>query len=111
MSAVNFNMTDSIIKSALVQQIQDRDVDIARSSQQAQQAFQAELARQAEEVVENVMETEQNGVDEDSENETGGGKKKKRRRSPNEPEDDDPAQGWTMGPDDDGRPHTINIIA
>lgn len=110
MSAINQNMQENIIKSSLVQVIQDRDVDIARSSQQAHEAFQQELSRRSREVVHEVEEADQNGVDEDPEKERQGKGRKGKRRMPQEPEDE-LLKGWTMGPDDDGKPHTINIIA
>ena len=101
---------DTPLKAPLVQQIQERDADIVRSTQQSQQAFAEEMARRGNEAVRETGETDQNGIDEDPERQQNGGKKKK--RSPHYPgEEEDVSKGWTMGPDDDGKPHRINIIA
>lgn len=111
MSAINLNMQDNVMKSAYVSQIQDRSVDVARADHQAQSAFHEELTRQANEVVENVQEADQEEINEKNEKEKQReGKKKRRRRNPEEGEEKQ-ADGWTMGPDDDGKPHVINIIA
>lgn len=111
MSAINQNMQETIVKSSLVQQIQERDTDIARSSHQMQEAFAKELERKSHESVNEVEHVEQDGVNADAEKEGGGQKgKKRRRRNPDDP-DDPLLEGWSMGPDDDGKPHTINIIA
>lgn len=110
-SAINQNMQENIVKSSLVQQIQERDTDIARSSQQMQEAFTKELDRKSHEVVSEVKHVEQDGVNPDADKE-GSGKNggKRKRRNPDDP-DDPMMEGWSMGPDDDGKPHTINIIA
>lgn len=101
---------DNPLKAPLVQQMQERDNDIVRSSQQSQQAFAEELARRGNEAVRETGETDQNGVDEDPERQQSG-KKKKRTPGHYATDEDEVTKGWTMGPDDDGKPHRINIIA
>lgn len=112
MSAINLNMQDNVVKSSLVQQIQERDTDINRSSNQMHDAFAKEMARKSHEVVTEVEHTENHGINADNEGDEGrGGKQKKQhRRNPDDP-DDPLMEGWSMGPDDDGKPHSINIIA
>jgi hypothetical protein len=65
MKAVSFiNMQDGIIKSSLVQQVQQRVDEITRLQQASHVNFNEELARQADEVVLEAKQTENNESDE-----------------------------------------------
>lgn len=102
---------DQAMKASFISQIQDRSVDIERSSAQAHNAFNEELARRAEEVVEETEQAENNGIKDDDERGHEQKQQKRRRRHPEEPEGDELLEDWPMGPNDDGQPHSLNIIA
>lgn len=107
----SLSISEQAVKATYVSQIQDRHVDIDRASNQAQLAFNEELARKAEEVVEETEEAGQQIIREDEEKGHSQQEKKRRRRNPDEPEEDELLEDWPMGPDDDGKPHSLNIIA
>ena len=103
---------DQAMKASYISQIQDRSVDIQRSSTQAHVAFNEELTRKAEEVVKETEETENNGIRNDQERKKQQEEQhKRRRRRPEEPEQDEILEDWPMGPDNDGQQHSLNIIA
>ena len=107
----SLSIPEQAVKASYVSQIQDRHVDIERSSDQAHLAFNEELARKAEEVVEETEEVEQQIIRDDEEKGHSQKDKKRRRKNPEEPEGDQLTEDWPMGPDDDGKPHAINVIA
>lgn len=112
MSAINnLNMQDTVVKSSLVQSVQERDGDVNRAHLRAAEAFQEEVTRQAGEVVKNVPTAEQGGIRPDVGDRQNGGEKKKRgdRKQDATPEEAR-KNGWVMGVDDDGVPHTVNIV-
>lgn len=112
MSAINnLNMQDTVVKSSLVQSVQERDGDVGRAHNQAAQAFQEEVARRAEEAVQTVMQPEQQGIQQrQGGQQQGGGQGRKRRPGEDASPEEKAKDGWSMGADDDGQPHTINIV-
>lgn len=111
MSAINnLNMQDTVVKSSLVQSVQERDGDVGRAHNQAAQAFQEEVARRAEEAVQTVMQPEQQGIQQRQGGQQGGGQGRKRRPGAEASPEDKAKDGWSMGADDDGLPHAINIV-
>lgn len=109
MSAIiDFNSQIIANNSTLAPIIFERGTDVTRSQQQAAQAFSEELARQAEETVEEVNKTEQAGIRGDADKKNGKQQQHKNRQRTAEEEKKD---GWAMGADDDGETHIINIIA
>lgn len=102
---------DQAMKASFISQIQDRSVDIVRSSAQAHHAFIEELSRRAEEVVEETEKSENKEIRDNDERSQDQKQKKRRRRHPDEPESDELLEDWPMGPNDDGHVHKLNIIA
>ncbi len=107
----SITLGDQAMKASFIVQIQDRAVDIERSSTQAHNAFNEELARRAEEVVEETEAAENGGIRNDEERKEGQKQKKRRRKRPDEPDQDEIIEDWPMGPDNDGHKHNLNIIA
>ncbi len=103
---------DQAMKASYISQIQDRAVDIERSSAQAHTAFNEEFARKAEEVVKQTESADNHGIREDEEKQEQQQEQRRRhRRRPEEPDQDEILEDWPMGPDNDGHPHHLNIIA
>lgn len=108
-----FNIQDGIIKSSLVQQIQDRGNDIARAAEAARVGQHAEEARQASEFVAATQEAENHGIRQEQERKRQE-RRRRQKRSPSETDSEDespkpppPQPRITHGAD--GRPH-INIV-
>ena len=111
MSAINnLNMQDTVVKSSLVQSVQERDGDVNRAHTQAAQAFQDEVARRAEEAVQTVMQPEQEGIRQRQGGQQQGGGQGGRRRKEDASPEEKAKDGWSMGADNDGQPHVINIV-
>lgn len=110
MSAINnLNMQDTVVKSSLVQSVQERDVDVSRAHNLASEAFQEEVTRRAEEMVKTVMQPEQEGIRQENSGHGGGGYRGKRRKKEEEPGEKKNG-GWRMGADNDGEVHAVNIV-
>ncbi len=99
------NMQDGVVKSPLVQQVQQRGADLSRVQQSTQVPFNQELARQADEVVLQTAEAENEGIRPDEE---GKQDHPQKRRKPAEgeegPDEEPPEEGMS-----DNASHRIDI--
>ena len=71
------NLQDGVVKSSLVQQVQSRAAEVARTQDSSNVVFNNELARQADEVVLQTNQAENDGIRQKEERE---GRQRRRRR-------------------------------
>lgn len=106
------NIQDGMIKSSLVQQIQDRGNDILRAAEGAQAAHHAEEARQASEFIAPTLATENEGIRQEQERKRQERRRRQKRHRPESDEEDaspSPPPQNRITHDADGRAH-INIV-
>ena len=83
------NIQDGVVKSALVQQIQARAGEMARVQDVSQVAFDDEMARKADETVEELNQGENEAIQEEEERgEQQQRRRRRRRHDADEPEEE-----------------------
>ncbi len=101
------NLQDGVVKSPLVQQIQGRAAEVARTQDASHVAFNDELARQADEVVLQTNQAENDGIRDKEERE--GRQRRRRKRQTGKTHDDDSALAAGKNPDHSGHASVIDI--
>jgi hypothetical protein len=101
------NLQDGIVKSSLVQQVQERAADLVRSDQAARVNFHQELARQAEEVIAETPQAEHEAIREEEERGEGQGQ---RRRSRHQADQAESSEEQKPSSPPSLSPHRIDIV-
>jgi len=100
------NLQDGIVKSPLVQQMQERPGEVARMQDASQLAFNEEITRQADETVAQLNQAEHEAIRADQER--GQGQGRRRRRRPERQDAEAEPQNQSPPPAIGG-PHRIDI--
>ena len=101
------NLQDGIIKSPLVQQMQEQAAAVFRAEEGARRTFHDEMARQAEETTQETAQSENETIREDEEHPSG--RRPPRRRQPSLPEGEDAPEAPAA--ENQTGSHRIDIVA